>query len=150
MTDAPDYIALAEENGAIIVRALDGTWFAADDSGITIIRGALSKLECSRLFCEDHELVQLSPEAIQARIERAFAPYNSTQQFREGFDAYNKNAAHWRDPYEAEAGYKSQAFSRGANTAMLLKRALDHLDRCEKRGEKPAPGWLADLIHGRR
>jgi hypothetical protein len=85
---------------------------------------------------------------VLARIKAAYRPYDALPEFQEGFDAYMLDGAHRRCLYDD--GVKAQAFDRGASTAMLFQRALDHVDRVTRTGEQPKPGWLASLIHGRR
>jgi hypothetical protein len=139
MSNASELERLAEADGAQFVRSATGAWWARDKDGITIVRGALS--------CEDRDLVGTSPEAILARIRHQYRPYDTMPEFQEGFDAYQKKGALRNDPYD---GVKAQAWDRGANAAMLYARALAQLDAHKEDVEKAGPGWLADLIHGRR
>jgi hypothetical protein len=147
MTDAPiDYIATAENDGAVFMRAVDGTWFAHDNKdGATIIRDAISLGECARLYCESQELVPLDNEQILARIKRSHRPACDLPEFEEGYLAYTLDGVHRRNPYDS-GGYKASAFDRGANAAMLYRRALAHLDKHKDDVEKPGPGWLSRIL----
>jgi hypothetical protein len=147
MADLSEDERLAEEHGATFLRSANGLWWVRDRQGVTIIRAAQSRVEAARLYCEDQDLNRNTPEAILARIKAQYRPYDTLPEFQEGFDAYRQQGAYRRDPYESEAGYKAQAWARGANAAMLYQRALEHLDKCEKLdGAAPDPGWLARLI----
>jgi hypothetical protein len=134
---------LAEADGAVFTRSATGAWWAKDKDGITIVRGALSRAEAARLYCEDKGLVAPTPEAILAYIKAQYRPYDTMPEFKEGFDAYQAKGAHRRDPYD---GVKAQAWDRGANTAMLYARALAHLDAHKEDVEKAGSGWLAQFL----
>lgn len=97
--------------------------------------------------CEDRDLVASTPEAILARIKAEYRPYDSFAEFQEGFDAYQKDGAFRRPPYD---GVKAQAWDRGANAATLYARTLPHLDAHKEDVEKAGPGWLARLLRTRR
>jgi hypothetical protein len=99
--------------------------------------------------------------AILSRIKAQYRPYDTLPEFTEGFDAYQARAAHRRNPYEdgrRYGGVKAQAWDRGANAAMLYRRALVHLDAhredvdsstpFDKRSgaQKAGPSWLARLL----
>jgi hypothetical protein len=134
---------LAEADGASLRRSAAGVWYAKDKDGAVVVRGALSRVEAALLYCEDRDLVASTPEAILARIRHEYRPYDSMPEFEEGFRAYQLDGATRRDPYE---GVKAQAWDRGANAAMLYKRALAHLDVHPPGAEPAAPGWLAQLL----
>jgi hypothetical protein len=144
MSDTPDYIAIAETHGASFMRALDGRWFAYDADGIRIVRNALSKIEAARLFCEDGALVPLTNDAILARIFAEYAPYDTMPEFQEGYRAYQLDGPHRLNPHGSSAA--GQAWDRGANAAMLYRRALSLLDNPPKDIDKVQPGWLAQLL----
>jgi hypothetical protein len=147
MTNLPNELErIAEADGATFLRSANGAWWARDKDGITVVRGALSRAEAARLYCEDLGLVESTPEAILAYIKAQYRPYDTLPEFKEGLRAYQFDGPHRRDPYEDEAGYKSQAWARGANTAMLYARALAHLDAHKEDVEKAGPGWLATLL----
>jgi hypothetical protein len=138
---------LAELDGATFIRSATGAWWARDKDGIIVVRGALSRAEAVVMYCEDRDLCGASPEAILARIRHEFRPYDTMPEFDEGFAEYQKSGPRRRDPYD---GVRAQAWDRGANAAMLYARAMAHLDAHKEDVEKAGPGWLADLIHGRR
>lgn len=146
MTETSELERLAEADGATFIRSATGAWYAKDRDGIVIVRGALSRAEAAVHYCEDRDLCGSSPEAILARIKHDFRPYDQMEEFQEGFDACQKAPGRWRDPYEDEASYKSQAFSRGANAAMLYARAMTQLDKHKEDVEKAGPGWLMQLL----
>jgi hypothetical protein len=143
MTDATELEHLAEADGAQLLRALTGAWWAKDRDGITVVRGAMSRAEAALLYCEDKHLVGTTPAGILEYIKAQYRPYDSMPEFREGFEAWNNKGARREDPYE---GVKSQAFCRGANAAMLYGRAMAHLEAHKEDVEKAGPGWLAQLI----
>jgi hypothetical protein len=145
MTDALEN--LAEADGATFIRSATGAWWAKDKDGITIVRGALSRAEAVVMYCEDRDLCGTSPEAILARIRHQYRPYDTMPEFEEGFRAYMLDGPHRRDPYD---GVQAQAWDRGANAAMLYKRALALLDVPLENIDKVQPGWLARLLQGRR
>ncbi len=149
MNNAPNELErLAEADGATLTRSPTGVWYAKDRDGVMIVRGALSKVEAAVLYCEDKDLTEATPEAIIARLRYEFRPYDTMPEFQEGFDAYGKDGAFRRDPYD---GVKAQAWDRGANTAMLYARALARLDAHREDVKKAGPGWLARLLWpGRR
>jgi hypothetical protein len=134
---------LAEDDGAHFVQNVAGHWSVTDNDGLVIARGAMSRAEAARLYCEDRDLTPSTPEAILARIKAQYRPYDTLPEFEEGYDAYGKDGAHRRNPYD---GYKGQAWDRGANAAMLYRRALAHLDAHKEDVEKAGPGWLARLL----
>jgi hypothetical protein len=138
---------LAEADGATFIRTATGAWWARDNSGITVVRGALSRAEAARLYCEDKDLVGSTPEAILAYIRAQYRPYDTMPEFQEGFDDWGKYDRPTAFKYDDVAG---QAYDRGANAAMLYARAMAHLDTYKEDVEKAGPGWLAQLIHGRR
>ncbi len=141
MTDA--LTELAEADGATFTPSGTGSWRVQDRHGVIIARGALSRAEAALLYCEDKDLVASTPEAILARIRHEYRPYDTMPEFQEGFDAYQRDGAFRHDPYD---GVKAQAWDRGANAAMLYKRALALLDAPPKDVEKVQPGWLAQLL----
>jgi hypothetical protein len=144
MTDATNELErLAEADGAKLIRTVTGSWWAKDRDGVVIVRGALSRVEAAVQYCEDKDLTEATPEAILARLRYEFRPYDTMPEFQEGFDAYQKDGAFRRDPYD---GVQAQAWDRGANTAMLYQRALAHLDAHKEDVEKAGPGWLARLL----
>jgi hypothetical protein len=150
MSDATEIERLAEADGATFLRAATGAWWARDKDGVTIVRGALSRAEAARLYCEDRNLVASTPEAILEFIRAQYRPYDSMLEFQQGFDAYGQAGVFLRNPYddtvEPGVGLKAQAWDRGANTAMLYARALAHLDAHKDDVEKAGPGWLAQLL----
>jgi hypothetical protein len=91
----------------------------------------------------------MSTDEILARIKAQYRPYDTLPAFEEGFTAYQASGPLRRNPYDNDAGYKAQAWDRGANAAMLYARALAHLDAVTDDAEAntPAPGWLERLIH---
>jgi hypothetical protein len=139
---------LAEADGATFLRSTTGAWYARDKDGITVVFGALSRAEAARAYCEANDLVESTPEAILEYIQAQYRPYDSMPEFQEGFEAYQKHGLHRLDRYSD--GVKAQAWDRGANTAMLYQRAMDQLDKHKEDIEKAGPGWLANMIHGRR
>jgi hypothetical protein len=143
---------LAEADGAVFKRssALAGVWYVTDRDEMLIVRGALSKAEAARLYCDEKHLVASTPDAILARIKAEYRPYDSMPEFEEGFRACQLDGASRRDPYGD--GVKSQAWARGANAAMLYARAMDHLHAHSAEVEKAGPGWLVRLLRngGRR
>jgi hypothetical protein len=147
MTEASVFIQLAEADGATFQRSPLVAWYAKDRDGITVVFGALSRAEAARAYCEDKDVVESTPEAVLEYIRAQYRPYDGLPEFQEGFDAYQARGALRRDPYD---GVKGQARDRGANAAMLYQRALAHLDAHKEDVEKAGPGWLADMIHGRR
>jgi hypothetical protein len=139
---------LAEADGATLTRTATGAWWAKDQDGVVIVRGALSKTEAAVLYCEDKGLTSATPEAILARLRYEYRLYDTMREFQEGFDACQKHRFA-RDPYDD--GVKAEAWDRGANCAMLYARALAHLDTHKEDVEKAGPGWLATLLRtGRR
>jgi hypothetical protein len=144
MTDSTELERLAEADGATLVRSATGSWYAKDRDGIYVVRGALSRAEAARLYCDDKHLVESTPAAVLEYIKAQYRPYDSTEEFREGFEAYQAHGHGRRDPgYE---GYKAQAWDRGANAAMLYARAIAHLETHKDDVEKGRPGWLAQLL----
>jgi hypothetical protein len=77
---------LAEADGATFLRSANGAWWARDRDGITIVRGALSRAEAARLYCEDKGLCGSTPEAILEYIKAQYRPYDTMLEFREGFE----------------------------------------------------------------
>jgi hypothetical protein len=146
MSDASELERLAEADGATFIRSANGAWWARDKDGITIVRGALSRAEAARMYCEDRNLVGSSPEAILEYIKAQYRPYDTMPEFQEGFDAYRQDGPHRMNPWDGykEHGLKAQAWARGANAAMLYARALAHLDRHP--GAASDPIWLATLL----
>jgi hypothetical protein len=149
MSDAlNEFERLAEADGATFTPSGTGSWRVQDRHGLIIARGALSRVEAARLYCEDKDLVASTPEAVIAYIRAQYRPYDSMPEFQEGFDAYQKDRAYRHDPYD---GVKSQAFDRGANAAMFYVRAMAHLDAHKADVERAGPGWLKRLLFpGRR
>ncbi len=137
---------LAEADGATFTPSGTGSWRVQDRHGVIIASGAMSRAEAAILYCEDKDLVAATPEAILARIRHEYRPYDTMPEFQEGFDAYQRDGAFRRDPHE---GVKAQAWDRGANAAMLYKRALALLDAPPADVEKVQPFWLAQLLTGR-
>jgi hypothetical protein len=81
-------------------------------------------------------------DAILARIVAEYRPYDTLGAFGEGFTAYQHQAvAFRRNPYEdqtgLQAGVNAQAWDRGANAAMMYRRATDHLDAVPDAPEGP-------------
>jgi hypothetical protein len=138
---------LAELDGATFIRSATGAWYARDRDGIAIARGCLSRAEAAVLYCEDRDLCGSTPAAILARIKHEYRPYDTMPEFQEGFRAYQLDGPHRRDPYD---GVQAQAWDRGANAAMLYKRALALLDAPPENINAVQPGWLARLLQGRR
>jgi hypothetical protein len=134
---------LADADGATFIRSATGAWWAKDKDGITIVRGALSRGEAARLYCEDKHLVASTNDAILEYIRSQYRPYDSMPEFSEGMKAYHLDGAHRRNPYD---GVAAQAWDRGANAAMLYARALAHLDAHKEDVEKAGPGWLAHFL----
>jgi hypothetical protein len=147
MTGPSELERLVEADGGTLIRSATGAWYARDKDGITIVRGALSRAEAAVLYCEDRDLCGASPEAILARIKHQYRPYDKMPEFEEGYLAYVLDGAHRRCIYND--GVKAQAFDRGANAAMLYKRALALLDAPPKNIDAVQPGWLARLLQGR-
>jgi hypothetical protein len=140
---------LAEQDGATFLRSATGAWWAKDKDGITIVRGALSRAEAARLYCEDKHLVASTNGAILEYIKAQYRPYDSMSEFSEGMKAYHLDGAHRRNPYDGGpdgGGVQAQAWDRGANAAMLYARALAHLDAHKEDVEKAGPGWLSRLL----
>jgi hypothetical protein len=146
VTDASELERLAEADGATLLRSATGAWWAKDKDGITIVRGAESRAEAARLYCEDKDLTPCTNDAILARIFREYAPYDSMPEFNEGYRAYQIDGAadFRRNPYDD--GVAAQAWDRGANAAMQYGRALAHLDARKEDVDKADPGWLARLL----
>jgi hypothetical protein len=139
---------LAEADGAIFIRSATGSWYARDKDGITVVRGALSRAEAARMYCEDRDLVLSSPEAIRAWIDAQWRPYDTLPSYRQGFDAYMNYGA--RRPDIDDDGVRGQAYDRGGLAAVWYQRALQHLTDHPDEVEKAGPRWLADLIKGGR
>jgi hypothetical protein len=130
---------LAEADGATFIRTPMGAWWAKDRDGIVLVRGALSRVEAARLYCEDKDLVASTPAAILAYIKAQYRPYDTLPEFQEGYDACERDRVLRCNPYDD--GYKAQAWDRGANAAMLYKRAMAAAERgavVEKAARKPA------------
>jgi hypothetical protein len=132
---------LAEEDGAVITRSPHGVWYAKDKDGVTVVHGALSKVEAAVLYCEDKDLTAATPEAILARLRYEFRPYDSLPAFDEGFAAHA--ARQWHNPYPSSV--EAQAWDRGLQTAVFYERALAGLDKLPA-GEKAGPGWLSKFL----
>jgi hypothetical protein len=115
-----------------------------DKDGIAVAIGCMSRAEAARLYCEDRDLCGSTPEAILATIKAQYRPYDTLPEFEEGFRAYQLDGAHRLNPHCSTVA--GQAWDRGANAAMLLARALAHLDRQKDDVEKAGPGWLARLL----
>jgi hypothetical protein len=135
---------LAEADGATFSRSPGGAWSAKGRDGVFVVRGALSRGEAARLYCEDRDLVASTPESILARICAEYRPYDAMPSFREGFDAYGKDGAHRLNPYGSDVD--GQAWDRGANAAMFYARAMQHLETNKEDVEKAGPGWLSRLL----
>jgi hypothetical protein len=149
MTDATEFERLAGADGATFVRSATGAWLAKDRDGVTIVRGALSRAEAARLYCEDKDLTPSTNDAILARIKREYRPYDAMPEFAQGVKAYHLDGAHRRNPYEDGpdgGGVAAQAWDRGANAAMLYQRATAYRDDRPADVEKAGPGWLARLL----
>jgi hypothetical protein len=143
MTDATELERLAEADGATFIRSATGAWWVRDKDGIIVVRGALSRAEAARLYCENEHLVGSSPAAILAYVKAQYRPYDTLPEFEEGFEAYGHDGPHRRNPHD---GCKAQAWDRGANAAMLFARAMAHLADHPEEAEKAGPGWLAQLL----
>jgi hypothetical protein len=84
MTDVSHELErLAEANGATFICTTTGAWWAKDRDGFIIVRGALSRSEAARLYCEDRDLVGSTPEAILAYLKAQYRPYDTLPEFRE-------------------------------------------------------------------
>jgi hypothetical protein len=142
----------AEAHGARFSQDIAGSWRAIDKDGALIVTGAMSKDEAARLYCEDKDITPGHADAILARIFHEYRPYESMSEFREGYRAYQLDGGSRRDPYETEGSYKSQAWSRGANAALLYQRAMEHLNRHpeDANPETAALDWLVKLLRGGR
>jgi hypothetical protein len=114
---------LAEAHGATFTRTPMGAWWAKDRNGVVVVRGALSRAEAACLYCKDKDLVASTPAAILAYIKAQYRPYDSLPEFQEGYDACERDRVLRCNPY-GDDSYKAQAWDRGANAAMLYKRAL--------------------------
>jgi hypothetical protein len=147
---------LAEADGATFLRSATGAWWARDNDGITIVRGAMSRAEAALLYCEDRDLISSTPEAILARIEAQYRPYDSVREFQEGFDAYQiDGAANFRrNPYDN--GVAAQAWDRGltprcstAARGELSARPGRHgAPRCPQGGRRDAAPRVAAQAGG--
>jgi hypothetical protein len=71
MADTSEFERLAEADGAPFIRTATGVWWARDKDGITVVRGAMSKAEAGRLYCEDKGLVASTPEMITVPSARS-------------------------------------------------------------------------------
>ena len=146
MIDAPQNDELlAEADGATFIRTASGKWWAKDKDGIVVVRGAESRAEAARLYCEDKHLVASTPEAILEYIRAQYHPYDSMPEFQKGFDDYRQDGGYLLSPY----GYSSvavQAWDRGHNAAMHYARAMAYLGAHKEDVEKAGPGWLRQLL----
>jgi hypothetical protein len=66
---------LAEADGATFIPSGTGSWAVRDKDGMTIARGALSRAEAARLYCEELDLCLSTPEAALAYIKAQRRPY---------------------------------------------------------------------------
>jgi hypothetical protein len=145
MTNAANELErLAEADGAMFIPSGTCAWSAKDRHGVLIVRGALSRVEAARLYCEDQDLAASTSEAILAYIKAQYGPYDSMPEFEAGYRAYWRDGAHRCNPHND--GVAAQAWDRGANAAMLYGRAMAHLDAHKEDVEKAGSSWLVRLL----
>jgi hypothetical protein len=145
MTLSDAYQKWADAHGGLFIKSAAGTWSVTDADGAVVARGALSKAEAARLYCEDQDITPAHPDAILIRVFAEYAPYNTMPAFTEGYRAYQLDGQCRRNPHTDVA---AQAWDRGASSAMLYQRALAHLDAhpADRVPETASEGWLARLI----
>jgi hypothetical protein len=143
MTGPSELERLVEADGAQLIRTATGAWYARDNTGITVVRGALSRAEAARLYCEDRDLCLATPGAILEWIKAQWRPYDTLPAFQAGWDACRRDGSLRADQYD---GVDGQAYDRGGLSAVWYARAMKHLEDHPDDVERAGPRWLADLL----